>query len=69
MSWGALAAGKLADRIGRKSTLLLSTLAFAISAYGTTFADSFAIFSSARIVAGIGIGLASTVVPPCTWGK
>ncbi|ACO79519.1 sugar transporter [Azotobacter vinelandii CA] len=60
---GALAAGKLADRIGRKSTLLLSTLAFAISAYGTTFADSFAIFSSARIVAGIGIGLASTVVP------
>lgn len=60
---GALAVGRLADWIGRKPTLLLSTLAFAISVIGSTFAESFAVFSIARIVAGIGIGLASSVAP------
>lgn len=60
---GSLAAGKLADKLGRKPVLLLATLAFALSAVGSTFADSFVLFSSARIVAGLGIGLAGTVAP------
>ncbi|WP_437610866.1 sugar porter family MFS transporter [Erwinia sp. V71] len=60
---GSLAAGRLADRFGRKPVLLLATFAFALSAAGTTFADSFALFSVARIIAGLGIGLAGTVAP------
>lgn len=60
---GSLAAGRLAERLGRKPVLLLATLAFALSAVGSTFADSFLLFSAARIVAGLGIGLAGTVAP------
>jgi len=60
---GSLAAGRLAEKWGRKPVLLLATLAFALSAVGSTFANSFALFSVARIVAGLGIGLAGTVAP------
>ncbi|MFS2223727.1 sugar porter family MFS transporter [Pantoea sp. B65] len=60
---GSLAAGRLADKYGRKPVLLLATLAFALSAVGSTFANSFTIFSAARIIAGLGIGLAGTVAP------
>ena len=60
---GSLFAGKLADKFGRKPTLFIATLAFALSAVGSTFADSFILFSAARIIAGFGIGLAGTVAP------
>lgn len=60
---GSLVAGRLADKFGRKPILLLATLAFAVSAIGSTFADSFALFSTSRIIAGLGIGLAGTVAP------
>ena len=60
---GSLAAGKLAEKWGRKPILLLATLAFVVSVIGSTFADSFALFSLARIVAGLGIGLTATVAP------
>jgi MFS transporter, SP family, xylose:H+ symportor len=60
---GSLTAGRLADKLGRKPVLLLATLAFALSTVGSTFADSFMIFSCARIIAGLGIGLAGTVAP------
>ncbi|WP_333609935.1 sugar porter family MFS transporter [Pantoea piersonii] len=60
---GSLAAGKLAEKLGRKPVLMLATIAFALSAVGSTFADSFTLFSAARIVAGLGIGLAGTVAP------
>lgn len=60
---GSLTAGKLAEKLGRKPVLLLATLAFALSAVGSTFAGSFMIFSCARIIAGLGIGLAGTVAP------
>lgn len=60
---GSLVAGRLAERLGRKPVLLLATLAFTLSAAGSTFADSFTLFSASRIVAGLGIGLAGTVAP------
>jgi SP family xylose:H+ symportor-like MFS transporter len=60
---GSLVAGRLADKLGRKPVLLLATLAFAVSAAGSTFADSFSLFSASRIIAGLGIGLAGTVAP------
>lgn len=60
---GSLAAGRLADKLGRKTVLLMATLAFALSATGSTFADSFSVFSASRIIAGLGIGLAGTVAP------
>jgi len=60
---GSLAAGKLAEKLGRKPVLMLATIAFALSATGSTFADSFTLFSASRIIAGLGIGLAGTVAP------
>ena len=60
---GAISAGVLADRIGRKKTLQIAALLFIISAVGTAVAESVNIFVLFRIVGGIGIGLASTVSP------
>lgn len=60
---GSISAGKIAERFGRKPTLLLATLAFGLSAVGSTFADSYLLFSASRIVAGLGIGLTATVAP------
>lgn len=60
---GALSAGKIADRIGRKLALLVAAVIFVIASYILTITPSFAIFSTARIVSGFAIGLAGTVVP------
>lgn len=60
---GSLFAGRIADKLGRKPALMLASLAFALSSLGSTFADSFLLFSLSRIVAGLGIGLAGTVIP------
>lgn len=60
---GAISAGLLADRIGRKKTLLIAALLFIISALGTAMAESVNLFVLFRIIGGIGIGLASTVSP------
>lgn len=60
---GSLTAGKLAEQLGRKPVLMLATIAFALSAVGSTLAGSFTLFSASRIVAGLGIGLAGTVAP------
>ncbi|MFM2478553.1 sugar porter family MFS transporter [Celerinatantimonas sp. MCCC 1A17872] len=61
--FGALIAGKLADKIGRKNTLLIATVGFILSTIGSTFATTFTLFSIARIIAGLAIGFTSTVAP------
>ncbi len=60
---GAMVAGMMADRYGRKILLLVSACVFLISAYGTGAVDDFNWFLVARFLGGIGIGIASGLSP------
>jgi SP family sugar porter-like MFS transporter len=60
---GAAASGALTDRYGRKRLLILSAFLFTASAIGTALAPEFISFNLARLVGGIGIGLASNLSP------
>lgn len=60
---GALTAGALADRLGRKPLLLFSAFVFVVTAYGTGAFDSFSYFLIARFGGGIAIGMASGLSP------
>ncbi len=60
---GAVAAGRLSDRFGRKLLLTLSAMVFAVSSLGTGLAAHFAVFVVWRILGGFAIGLASGVSP------
>jgi SP family arabinose:H+ symporter-like MFS transporter len=60
---GALVAGDLSDRYGRKRLLIASALLFAISSLGTGAANTFSTFVAWRIMGGVAIGLASALSP------
>jgi len=60
---GALAAGPMADRYGRKPVMLLTALVFAISSWGSGAADSATAFIWYRVIGGLGIGAASVLAP------
>ena len=60
---GAITAGALSNRFGRKRLLILSALVFALSSLGTALAPQFAAFVAWRILGGLAIGLASGVSP------
>ncbi|MDO7172539.1 sugar porter family MFS transporter [Mariniflexile sp. AS56] len=61
--FGAMVAGKITERFGRKKPLGLAALLFIISAGGTGWFSAFNLFIIFRIIGGIGIGLASTISP------
>src|SRR5690606_17136012 len=60
---GALMAGMLSDRFGRKRLLILAALLFAVTSLGNAFANSFNVFVAWRILGGVAIGLASNLSP------
>jgi SP family xylose:H+ symportor-like MFS transporter len=60
---GSLAAGVLSDRIGRKRSLLVSAILFAVSSVLTGWSRTFSSFVFWRIGGGSAIGLASNVSP------
>jgi SP family arabinose:H+ symporter-like MFS transporter len=60
---GAAAASMIGDRYGRKKSLIASAILFALSALGAAAANSVALFSAARLVGGLAIGLASVLTP------
>lgn len=61
--FGAMAAGTLSDRYGRRSMLRLSGLLFLISAIFAAIPITFTEFLFARFAGGFGIGIASTIAP------
>ena len=61
--FGAMSAGYLGDKFGRKPILILSAILFFISAFGSTFPPSFTMLLTARFVGGLGVGLASVLSP------
>lgn len=60
---GALIAGKLSDTLGRKKTLILCALLFAISGVGTGWATGFTTFIFFRLLSGVAVGAAALVCP------
>jgi SP family sugar porter-like MFS transporter len=57
--FGALTVGWLADRMGRKKLLTISSIVFLLSALATGAVHTFNTFLIARFFGGVGIGLAS----------
>lgn len=60
---GALAAGILADRFGRKRLLLACAAMYAVSGLWSAMAGSFPSFLLSRFVGGLAIGISSMVCP------
>src|SRR6476661_1125273 len=60
---GALIAGALSDRFGRKRLLIVAALLFATTSVGNALVGSFTIFIAWRIFGGLAIGLASSLSP------
>lgn len=60
---GALVAGGLCDKLGRKRLLIVAALIFAVTSLGNAFANGFTIFIAWRIFGGVAIGLASSLSP------
>ena len=60
---GAMVAGALADRYGRKPLLMLAAVLFTVSAVATGLFSNFTLFNIARFIGGVGIGVASALSP------
>ncbi|CDO10430.1 sugar porter family MFS transporter [Mycolicibacterium cosmeticum] len=62
-AFGALFGGRVADRIGRKKTLLLCAGLFLVGAVGCALAPDVQVMVAARIVLGLGVGAAAVTCP------
>lgn len=60
---GAAAAGVLSDRFGRKPALIAAGILFFISALYSAIPPTFQVLIWARIIGGVGVGMASVVAP------
>lgn len=60
---GALLAGPIADKCGRKPIMIITAIIFAISAFGSGMSDSSIEFIMYRLLGGLGIGAASVLAP------
>jgi MFS transporter, SP family, arabinose:H+ symporter len=67
LGWGAmagnLAAGRLSDRFGRRSVLLLTAVLFLASSLTAALSTRFAVFVAARICGGLAVGAAILTAP------
>ena len=63
LSLGALLAAPVADIIGRKWGIVTSCLVFSVGIALQTAATAIPIFVVGRVIAGLGVGLVSTLVP------
>ncbi|MBM4160995.1 MAG: sugar porter family MFS transporter [Ignavibacteria bacterium] len=60
---GVSFAGVFSDKLGRKKTLVLAGLLFLVSSIGTAVPKEFITFVVFRILAGVGVGVASMASP------
>lgn len=60
---GALFGGRVADRIGRKRSLIVCAVLFFVGALGCALAPNVQIMVLARIVLGLGVGAAAVTCP------
>ena len=62
-AFGAFAAGRLADAVGRRTVMQIAAVMFIISAIWAGAADTSAHFIIARFIGGLGVGAASVLSP------
>ncbi|KGE77330.1 sugar porter family MFS transporter [Halomonas salina] len=60
---GAFFAGRLADRYGRRTLLIVSAIFFLVSAWGSGVADGSLEFVIYRVLGGMAVGAASVMTP------
>jgi len=60
---GAQVAGRIADRLGRRPTVLGTAALFVAGVMLAAFSPSFGVLVAARVVIGLAVGSASMVVP------
>ena len=60
---GAFFAGRLADLYGRRSLLIVSSILFLVSAWGSGIADNSLEFIVYRMLGGLAVGAASVMAP------
>ena len=61
--FGAILAGTMSDQLGRKKVLIISAMLFFISAIGSAVPNSVSVLMIARVVGGLGVGMASMLSP------
>ncbi|NEU08257.1 sugar porter family MFS transporter [Flavihumibacter sp. R14] len=60
---GVALSGFLSDKIGRKKVLFIAAVLFLVSAIGFSFAEDYSILIFFRLLAGMGVGVASSISP------
>ncbi len=60
---GALVAGRIADQLGRRRTIFITSIVFVVGLLLSTFAPTLWIFWISRFIIGLGVGSTSFVVP------
>lgn len=60
---GVLASGLICEGAGRKRSLIIASVLYAVSAVGCAVSNSFAALVLFRIVGGVGIGISAVVAP------
>ncbi|MFO8021700.1 MAG: sugar porter family MFS transporter [Perlabentimonas sp.] len=60
---GNIIAGRLSDRFGRRRILMFTALLFIISAFFTAFSFDIISFIIARVIGGLGVGMAILIAP------
>src|SRR5260370_9721313 len=63
--FGAAGASMIGDRYGRRKSLIASALLFALSSVGAALANTVTLFSVARLLGGLAVGLASWLPAVC----
>jgi MFS transporter, SP family, arabinose:H+ symporter len=60
---GAMMAGIVSDKYGRKFTLIICAILFAVSGIGAGFSHQLTVFVFFRLIGGLGVGAAAMVSP------
>lgn len=60
---GAFFAGTLADKLGRRTILIVASLCFTLSAWGSGIAEGSVEFVVFRVIGGLAVGAASVLAP------
>jgi len=60
---GAFFAGTLADKLGRRTILIVASVLFTVSAWGSGVAEASAEFVFYRVIGGLAVGAASVLAP------
>ncbi|SEF82122.1 MFS transporter, putative metabolite:H+ symporter [Nonomuraea solani] len=62
--FGAIAAGLLGDRIGRKKVMMYALAFYAVFSVVAAFAPNYEVFLGSRVLAGAGAGAESAIIAP-----